>query len=215
MRFNTRGIHRVCFSWMIAMIMACVSCDEHIIQRAASDYFQYEPGNWWQLTGTADTLYIEVELPDTVGQTEVMPVSYNGHARFIFEDDEGLYQYVSVMYTFSGFEYPVIEDFIVRIELPLVNGNTWHDSLMGLIEVSGQDISAQCHVWGSIIECRYSDIYDGDVYTIEVTTRTHLITPDTTVIDSMSILEEFAPGIGIVRFQNGTDEYLLTDYLVQ
>jgi hypothetical protein len=215
MRFDPWSVRAVGVCSVIAIILVCVSCDEHIIQRAASDYFQYEPGNWWRLIGTADTLYVEVESPDTIDQIEVIPVSYNGKARFVFEGDEALYEHISVVYTFSGSEYPVIDDFIARIELPFVNGNTWHDSLTGSIEVAGQEVTAQYHVWGSIIDCQYSDTYDGDVYTIEIMTRTQMVTSDTTVTDSVSVREEFAPGIGIVRFHSGTEEYFLTDYLVQ
>jgi len=200
---------------LMIMTATIISCDVYIIQRGASDYFQYEPGNWWHLVGNADTLFVEVEALDTIGNTEIIPVSFNGYARFVYEGDEALYEHVSIVYVFSGSEYPVIDDFVERVELPLVNGNSWRDSLVGSIEVSGQQITGQYDVWGMIIDSRYSSEHDGDLYTIEITTRTQLVTPDTVITDSLRVLEEYAPGIGIVRFQDQTDEYLLTDYLVQ
>jgi hypothetical protein len=205
-----------CFlSMLVGTFMFVLSCDQHIIQRAASDYFRYEPGNWWHLAGTDDTIYVEVEPVDTINQTEVIPVAYNGNARFVFEADEALYEYISIVYTFAGSEYSVIDDFSARIEFPLVNGNTWQDSLIGSVEVSGQSVNARYEVHGSITNCQYSETYDGDVYTIEILTRTLFVTPDTSIVDSSMILEEFAPGIGIVRVRDQTGDYVLSDYLVQ
>lgn len=192
-----------------------LSCEEHLIQRATADYFQYEPGNWWQLIGEADTLFIEIELSDSILQEEVIPVSYNGIGHFVFEADEAVYEYVSVVYTFSGSEYLVIDDFIEKLELPLIAGNTWEDSLIGSIEVSGQQIVACYNLTGSITGCQYHETYDGDVYTIEIQSALRIETPDTLIIDSLSILESYAPGVGIIRFRNEHDDYMLTDFQVQ
>jgi len=192
-----------------------LSCGEYIIQRATSDYFQYETGNWWQLIGEADTLFVEVETPDTMRQEEVIPVSYNGIGHFVFEAEEAIYEYVSVVYNFAGSDYLVIDDFIGRIELPLVNGNTWHDSLVRSIDVSGQQITARYDLIGTITDCQYNEAYDGDVYMIEIATALLMETPDTTIIDSLNILEVYAPGIGIIRYRDDTDDYILNDYQVQ
>jgi hypothetical protein len=191
------------------------ACDDHIIQRATSDYFQYESGNWWRLVGTADTLVIEVESTDTIKQQEVLPVSYNGVGHFVYEADDALYEYVSIAYTFSGTEHQVIDDFIAKMELPFVVGSSWHDSVYNSIDVSGMQITASYDVTGTVTDSRYSTVYDGDVYTIEITTVVMIETPDSTVNDSVSVLEEYAPGIGIVRYRDDTDEYIVTDYQVQ
>ena len=201
-------------AWILTCLLVA-ACEEHIIQRATSDYLQYETGNWWLLVGAADTFVIEVEFPDTIRQQEVLPVSYNGVGHFVYEADEALYEYVSISYTFSGTEYQVIDDFIARMELPFVRGSSWHDSVYNSIEVSGMQIAASYDVTGTVTDCRYSSVYDGDVYTIEITTLTMLETPDSTINDSVSVLEEYAPGIGIVRFRNETDEYIVSDYQVQ
>jgi hypothetical protein len=199
---------------MIVLLIA-VACEEHLIQRATSDYFQYESGNWWRLVGAVDTLIVEIEPLDTIRQQEVIPVSYNGVGHFVYEADDALYEYVSITYTFSGSDHEVIDDFITKIELPFVVGTSWHDSLYNTIDVSGQQIAARHDLTGRVTDCQYNSLYDGDVYTIEISTSTLIQTPDTTINDSLSILEEYAPGIGIIRFLNDIDDYMVIDYQVQ
>jgi len=103
----------------------------------------------------------------------------------------------------------------MRMELPFVVGTSWHDSLYNSIDVSGQQIAARYDLTGAVTDCQFSSVYDGDVYTIEIATITVIETPDTTINDSLSILEEYAPGIGIVRFRDDTDDYIVTEYQVQ
>ena len=195
------------------VLFGIVDCGNHIVQRAVEDYFQYHEGNWWQLVGTSDTMYVEVEPADTVLQKHVMPVSYNGIARMIHDADEALYEFISVEYTFAGSPFTVINDFAVFIELPMVKGNTWRDSLIDSLEVSGQVVHATYHVWGIVSDCAYDERHGGDVYTIELNSVLSVTSPDTAIIDSSAILEEYAPGTGVVRFRNETDDYLLDEYI--
>lgn len=192
-----------------------LSCG-NIIEKSASDYFPYEEGNWWRYFGDSETLFVEVEPLDTLLQTECFPVTYSGVVKYLVENDRAIDEYVKILYDFSGNDYTIIEDFITRIELPLVYGNTYQDSLIDSLNIFGQWVKAKYHISGVVSEYEYNDsVYTGDVYKIELVTVYHLFSQDTTIIDTTNVEEYYAPDIGMVRLRNGDGDYYLTAYELQ
>lgn len=203
--------------WVRASILVSflfVSCGDNIIQRAASDYFLYREGNWWQLVSDQDTMLVEIEAVDTLLQVECFPISFGGYTKHLTKRPDAISQYIKVTTNFGGADHTVIEDFIKRIELPLVDGNTWQDSLVDSVFVAGAWVKAKFYVSGSILGFETIGGY-GDVYTIEIRNIETIISPDTMMIDTIDVLEDYAPDIGLVRFEHTDGVFNLIDYEVE
>jgi hypothetical protein len=198
---------------LLALFLFC--SNDHFVQRTSRDYFFFEEGNWWRYASNDDTILVEVEPPDTILQIEFFPVSFGGYTKYLAEEPDAIIEYVNILYNFAGDDYTMIDDFIMRIELPLVDGHTWEDSLVSSLDVSGQQIQAKYSVIGGVTEFTYDEDFDGDVYTIEVMSIETLISSDTTVVDSNYIVEYYAPDIGLVRFDIEEGAYTLIDYEIQ
>ncbi len=201
------------FSILLALFLFC--SNDHFVQRTSRDYFFFEEGNWWRYASNDDTVLVEVEPPDTILQIEFFPVSFGGYTKYLAEEPDAIIEYVNILYNFAGDDYTMIDDFIMRIELPLVDGHVWEDSLVDSLDVSGQLIQAKYAVSGGVTEFTYDEDFDGDVYTVEIISIETLISPDTTVVDSNYIVEYYAPDIGLVRFDTEEGAYTLIDYEIQ
>lgn len=198
----------------LVIFLFLVSCN-NIIERAASDYFCYKEGNWWQYISDNDTLIVEVEPLDTVLQVECFPISFGGYIKYLAKDSKCIAEYINIVYNFAGDDYTIIDNFIKRVELPLVKSNAWEDSLVDSLYVSGQWIKAKYYISGSVSEYAYLEDFDSDVYSIELNVIETLVSPDTTIIDTNNAVETYAPSVGLVRFDNEGIEYNLVDYEVQ
>jgi hypothetical protein len=182
-----------------------------VIQRAAEDYFPMRADYWWRYASENDTLFVEVEPADTILGVEYFPVSYNGIVKNLVEFDNGIAQYVRKIYNYAGNDHTIIEDFIIRLELPLVEGNSYQYYLSDSIYVASQLVKAYYEVNGTIVDYAYDSDY-GDVYELSITTIESMITPDTSLVDTNEVTEFYAPGIGMVRLTDGTSEYRLIEY---
>ena len=192
--------------------MLIVFCsDNHIIQRAAEDYFPLRAEYWWRYASENDTLYVEVEPADTILGIEYYPVSYNGVVSYLSKFDNGVAQYVRKVYNYAGNDHTVIEDFIIRLELPLIADNSYQYRLSDSIYVANQLIKAHYEVDGIIVDYAYDSAY-GDVYEVNIIIIESLISADTSIVDTSEVTEYYAPGVGMVRLIDGTSEYDLLEY---
>ena len=120
---------------LAVLFIVLVSCQDYIVERSASDYFPLSEGNWWQYSRDAlydpMTILVEVEALDTVVQVECYPVNFSDGTRFYARDSKGISEYVRITHTFSGNDYTIAEGFVRRLELPLVKGSAYTDSLFG------------------------------------------------------------------------------------
>ncbi|UCF70212.1 MAG: hypothetical protein JSW49_08415 [candidate division WOR-3 bacterium] len=193
------------------LLLLIVSCgDNHIVQRAAEDYFPLSEGYWWQYSSQNDTILVEVEPLDTIIEVECFPVTFNGRVEYIAKRDASISKYVVTLYNFAGVDYTILEDFIVRIELPLVKGHSYHHVLADSILVAGQSVSASYEVIGDIIDFSYDPGY-GDVYEIRIMTIETLVENGSVNSDTVEITEYYAPGTGMIRFQDETADYNLIE----
>ena len=198
---------------LLALLLILFCGDNHIIQRAAEDYFPLDTEYWWLYGSGNDTIFVEVEPADTLLGIEYFPVSYNGVVRNLAESDNGIAQYVKIVYDYAGNDHTIIEDFLMRIELPLIKDNSYQYFLSDSIDVAGQLIKASYEINGTIVDYTSDDDY-GDVYELSLRTIESLITPDTSIIDTTDVTEFYAPGIGMIRFSDGTSEYRLIEYSI-
>ena len=201
---------------LLIFILLLVTCsDNHFVQRAASDYYPLEQGNIWYYTLGSDTIVVEVGLADTLLSRECYPVSFGGYTRWFAKVPDAVDEYIKIVHFFSGNEYTILEDYAVRMEFPFVTDNTWQDSLIDSLQISGQWITAKYYVDGEVISYYYDDDYDADVYGCVVATTTMLITPDTVMTETHLYQETYAPDIGLVDFDHGNGTYTLVDYTIQ
>ncbi|MBE0432784.1 hypothetical protein IBX73_04870 [candidate division WOR-3 bacterium] len=194
------------------MFLLVIGCGEnHIVQRAADDYFPLREGYWWRYAGENDTVLVEVEPKDTLLEIECFPVSYNGMPKYLAKHAGSISQYVIRTHNVAGDDYTIIEDFVVRIELPLVVGNTHHHVLADSVSVAGHSIQARHEFIGQVVGYDFESAY-GDVYEVSITTIRSFSIDGTALADTGEVTEYYAPGVGMVRFRDGTAEYELIVY---
>jgi hypothetical protein len=199
---------------IILIILLMLFCsDNHIVQRAAEDYFPLGEDHWWRYASENDTVYVEVEPADTILQIECFPVSYNGVVHYLARSDQGISQYIRRIYNYAGNDHTVIEAFVVRLELPLIKDNNYQYFLSDSIYVANQLVRAYYEVNVTVVDYTYDSDY-GDVYEVNVMTVESLVAPATFLIDTTEVMEYYAPGIGMVRFIDGTSEYSLIEYSI-
>lgn len=197
---------------MLLLILLFIFCgNNHIVERAAEDYFPMRTDYWWRYASENDTLLVEVEPPDTLLQIECFPVSFNGAVRYLAKSYNAVSQYVRKTYNYAGADHIVLENFIVRIELPLIKGNAYQYYLNDSIYVADQLIRAHYETIGNVVDFIYESEY-GDVYEVETITIESLTTPDTAIVDTSTVTEFYAPAVGMVRFTDSTSEYHLIEY---
>lgn len=203
------------FGWLIILLF---NCDNHIIERAASDYFPYDEGNWWRYSDNAvyepQIIFVEVESLVAILGVACYPVTFSGEVHYFAKGNKGINEYIEIVHNFSGEDYTIVQGFIKRIELPLIKGNVYQDSLYDSLSVSGIWLKAKYKISGVISEYQYEDLY-GEVYKIWLTTTRNIILPDTTTTEENYVVEYYAPDIGLIRFANEQGEYNLSEYEVQ
>jgi len=216
MIFVSKFRNIIYYLFLVTVILFCLSCENHIIQRAAADYFLYKEGNWWRyLSVDSDTAFVEVEAVDSVLQTECYPVDFDGELHYILHLPGSIKEYYKFTCNFSGIDYTIIESFVTRIELPLVIGNSWQDSLIDSLNVAGQWLKAEYRINGKVQDFSYEEAFDGDVYEIELYITEKFTSSDTTTTTETHLCEFYAPDIGLVRFYREGVEYVLLEYQLQ
>jgi len=200
---------------LILLLLLIVGCGNNIIERSAGDYFPYTAGNWWRYNNTSSydpqTIFVEVEPLDTLLQIECYPVTFSGVASYYAFGNTGIREYVKVVYTFAGTEYAVLQGFVKRIVTPLVSGFNFADSLADSLNIAGAWIKGKYETRGLISEYREDELY-GNVYKISFSIRETVVTPETTTVRDRNLTEYYAPGVGLVRFDNEQGEFHLSEY---
>jgi hypothetical protein len=212
------GIARHAVKWVVVFAIMFVSCQDFIVERSASDYFPLSEGAWWLYS--RDDLYnpmsilVEVEALDTIAQVECYPVNFADDTRYYAQDTKGISEYIEITHIFSANEYTVAQGFVRRLELPLVKGSTYTDSVFGSLDVSGDLIYAVHRVDGFVADFEDDDLY-GSVYRVSISAVTSISYQDSTVQNTIQVEEYYAPGIGLVRFDIDDGSYRLIDYEVE
>ncbi len=218
MKYKVFGaVRRICKIGYLgfALLFLMLMCENSIIERAAYDYFPCKEGNWWRYSDSAlydpQIILVEVEPKDTVLMTECFPFSYSGEVKYFAKSDDALSEYIKILYNFSGQDYTIIEGFVKRIELPLVEGVSYQDSLCDSLELFGSWVKAKYMLHGLVSEYQYDELY-GNIYKVVLTTTQTLIVSDSVTIDVENLDEYYAPNIGLVQFNDEEREYKLIEY---
>ncbi len=202
-------------SIIVGILILFFSCDNGFVQRSASDYFPLKKGNSWRYAN--DDLYnpmiidISVENPDTIMMRECYPFNVSGVFDYYSKDQEGIKEYKRLTQYYSGSEYTILQGFVMRLELPLVKGNRFVDSLVDSLDFFGQWIKGRYVITGLVADYETSDIY-GDVYRVIISTHQSIISTDSTIVAEEYIEEYYAPGIGLIGFENHNGRFNLIEY---
>jgi hypothetical protein len=203
---------------LLVLAFFALACSDHIIERAASDYFPYSEGNWWIYSDGAlyepQTVRLEVEAVDTILQVECYSLNFSGEFHYISKTGLALNEYIQLSQNYGGQDYLIAEGFVKRIELPLVKGNIYSDSLVDSLDFFGEWIKGRYLVRGVVSDHQNDPVY-GEIYKVIITTTRTITTPDTTITNEELKYEYYAPGIGLVRFDEQNTEFRLVEYNVE
>jgi hypothetical protein len=206
----------ITFALLIAVLST--GCQDRIIERSSYKYYPLDEGNWWRYSDNSlydpQSVIIEVESLDTLLEKECYSVSISGNVVYYTETDRGVSEYAHITYTFSGSEYTIVEGFVDWLELPMVSGNQWKDSVCGNLSISGNDIHAKHIVDVLVSEYTVEELY-GSVYKVVRTISDIVVSPDSTVETIYTTEEYYAPNIGLIRFHNQEGEFSLVEYEIQ
>jgi len=201
--------------WWAVIIAIFVSCDNRIIERAASDYYPIETGNWWRYSDNElyepQQVYVEVESLTSVLNTDCYPVTFSGVVHYIAVDDWAVREYKELIYNYDGSDHTIARGFLTRIQLPFIQGDIYVDSVRDSIDVGGISIQGTCRVNGLVSAYEGNSLY-GSVYKVIITTTETIVLPDTTFTNASSVEEYYAPGVGLMKFVNDEGEFNLSDF---
>ncbi|MEO0094486.1 MAG: hypothetical protein ABIL46_03620 [candidate division WOR-3 bacterium] len=211
---NFKGIFKILFLGLLLLS----ACENHIIERSASEYFPISEGNWWAYSN--DDLYnpininITVEAEDTILQRECYPFNISGEFRYYSKDLEGIKEYIKIVKSYGGSDYTILEGFVCRLELPLVSGNRFIDSLVDSLNFFGQWIKARYIINALVSEYQQDEIY-GEVYRVIINRYQSVTTQDSTISKEEYIEEYYAPYIGMIEFINLEGRFRLKDFHIE
>jgi|UniRef100_A0A7V3RFV0 hypothetical protein len=205
-----------CFSFVFFILF--VNCDNHIIERSANDYFPLKQGDWWSYTNLdlyePVSVVITVEALDTILQRECYPFNISGDFHYYTRDQDGIKEYIKLTQNYGGDEYTILQGFVTRLELPLVSGNRFLDSLADSVEFFGKWIKGRYLINGLVSDHQKDDVY-GEVYRVIINLSKTIITPDSTIASEDYFEEYYAPGIGMVRFKNKDGDFRIKDFHIE
>jgi len=200
------------------MLVLVFSCQNHIIERSASEYFPLKEGNWWHYANNdlynPQVINIVVESLDTLLQRECYPFNISGEFRYFSKDQEGVKEYIKITQNYGGYDYTILQGFITRLELPLVRGNQFSDSLVDSLDFFGQWIKGRYLINGLVSDYQNDELY-GAVYKLIISIFQFITTLDSTIASEEYVEEYYAPSIGLIRFKNRDGEFNLTEYHVE
>lgn len=200
---------------LCVIIISSNSCKNNIIERAGSEYFPIKEGNWWRYANNdlyePEIVSITVEPVDTLLQREVYPFNISGEFHYFSKDIRGIKEYIEMTHNYGGSIYTILQGYITRLELPLVSGNRFIDSLSDSLDFFGEWIKARYLIDGLVSDYQDDELY-GEVYKVIISISESIATPDSTISSQIYLEEYYAPGIGLVRFKNSNSEFSLTDY---
>ena len=194
------------------------NCENKIIERSIGDYFPIKEGNWWLYSN--EDLYnpkmvdVKIESLDTILQTECYPFNFSGDFHYFAKDTRGIKEYIRITQYYEGMEWTILEGFIRRLELPMVKGNQYIDSLTDSLDFFGEWIKGRYYIKGLVSDYEVDELY-GTVYRVIITTIRTIESADSTITKEESFEEYYAPDIGMIRFKNQEGDFKLTDFHIE
>lgn len=192
-----------------------IFCKNNIIERSGHQYFPIKEGNWWRYANNdlykPEIITITVESVDTLLQREVYPFNVSGKFHYFSKDTKGIKEYIEMTHNYGGSIYTILQGYVTRLELPLLSGNRFIDSLSDSLNFFGGWIKAHYLINGLVSGYQDDELY-GEVYKVIISISESVTTPDSSISSELYLEEYYAPGIGLVRFKNNDGEFSLAEY---
>ncbi|MGQ9534722.1 MAG: hypothetical protein ACUVQ3_04840 [bacterium] len=210
---NFKRLKKFIIVWFTTVLST--TCQNHIIERSSNEYFPLKSGNWWQYANNdlynPQVINIDVDSVVTFLQRECYPFNVSGELHYFSKDTKGIKEYIEMTHNYSGATYVILQGYITRLELPLVKGNRFIDSLSDSTNFFGKWIKGRYLINGLVSDYENDKLY-GDVYKVIFSISQSITTPDSSISSELYLEEYYAPGIGLVRFKNNDGEFNLTLY---
>lgn len=205
----------------VAIILLMAGCQrESNLFRLNEDYFPTpDTGSYWTYTNgqTNDQVIISVNEIDLFYEGRYCyQWIWNNENVYLWKDDNNIYSYQLRQKYFGGDGWDVEKRWAPLFRLPFLDGDHWQDNYHNSVNILGDIFQIDI-----VTEVKVSLI--GDVATPSSSfsncykiTYIRNINEQSTLLGNLTEADSvhfwLAPGVGIVKFQDSTGEFTLTDY---
>lgn len=186
----------------------------------SADYFPLETqGNSWEFENEDGARLLLFSFGNTIkGERECCLIERNYSPEYWYEDSKELAKYEMEYYDFGGERIVFTSQWMRWLELPLIEGNSWRDTLdvgeIVLGEKVQRKIVSDANVEGiELVEVqagRFHQCYKIRIKRLRDTwVNSTLLESDTTLL-----YEWYAPDIGLVKFNKNGDVYNLIEVTI-
>lgn len=196
----------------IVLALLASSCDDTLFRRAGQEYFPLIPGSTWKFLSDADTVLVQVDTVDVSLQGRPCRVVYRNFAPEYWVRSATEARRFSVLVSGRpNYEDTLEARFGLVLQFPLVLGATWGEIFRDTIVLRGGDTVRFRHqTTGRVAGLGTVRVPAGnfaDCYEIELWDE--VIGRDSVVTTTRVWL---APGVGIIRREQGADVEQLIEY---
>lgn len=185
-----------------------------MIYRISADYFPAEvEGNSWEFESTEGMTVLLVSFGKaTKGQRECVLIERNYAPEYWYENSAELARYEIEHYDFQG-QRIEFNRWLRYLELPLLVGNSWSDTLDAVEVVSGERVERRVVSYGKAEAIETVKVQAGtfrECYKVSlVRERETFVNFALRECDTIRTCEWYAPDVGLVKFVENGEEYSL------
>ena len=185
----------------------------------SADYFPIEvEGNSWEFEGDDEVRLLVLSSGQAVrGDRECYLVERNYSPQYWYETFGELARYETEYYDFGG-ERIEFNQWLRYVELPLIRGNCWSDTMDVVKTVLGQRVRRRVISRGRVEGIEVVDVQAGrfhECYKIRIErVRETVVESAPLQTDTTSVCEWYAPNVGLVKFSENGKVYRLVRLVV-
>ncbi len=198
---------------ILSLVFFC--CENPVIYRMSANYFPLETkGNSWEFESESGATLLLLSSGETIeGGRECFLIERNYFPEHWYKDSKELAKYEVEYYDFGGERITLASQWIRYLELPLIEGNSWNDTLEAVKNVFGERVQRTVVSYGKVEGIELVEVQAGrfsQCYKIGVK-RFRETYVNSTLLESDTTLkyEWYAPDVGLVRFDENGDVYSL------
>lgn len=193
---------------LLVLVIIFFGC-ENIVSRMSKDYFPLKTTDKWEYEDTEGNLrVIEVTGDSVVKEFPCKIVLNNFKPEFWYKDEEKVKKFIVKTINIDGEDYTLEDEYRTYYLLPFIKNNIWEDSLKNIVEIYGDSITFTHKIEGEVLDIEdMVSVPAGDFYEVyKLTVKETFTLNDSTWGDTS--YEWYAPGIGLIKRQNTTEEVL-------
>ncbi len=195
---------------LIAFLLGC----ENIVYRMDNDYFPLKTTNKWEYEDSkANLRIIEVVGDSTVQGLPSKIVENNFKPEFWYKTKERVRKFIVKTINIDGEDDTLEQIYRTYYLLPFIKGDSWESNFGETLEVYGDSIFFTHRIEGKVLDIEDSvSVPAGTFYEVyKLRIKETFTLNDSTWIDS--VYEWYAPGIGLIKREDSTQEVLKSYYI--